>query len=104
MATLNEIPLSGVPETFSVELGTTTYKMTVRWNPVASYWYLDIADSNGSMIVAGIPMVIGHNLLEQYDYLGFSGVLVVSNDTDPEQDPPYEGLGTNTHLYYQASS
>lgn len=103
MAALNEIPLSGVPETFSIDLGSQSYQLTVRWNVKASYWVLDIAKSGGAMLVAGIPLVTGHNLLEQYAHLGLDFILVVSNDSDPDQIPPYEGLGTTSHLYYQAA-
>lgn len=78
--TAYEIPLSPNPQTFAIELGSTTYQMTVVWNPVLACWVLDIASEDNAPVVSGIPLVTGLDLLAQYEYLGFGGSLVVQTD------------------------
>ena len=97
-----EIPLSPQPQTFSIQLGQITYKLTVAWNddPAMQCWVLDIADVNGNAIVSGIPLVTGADLLAQYAYLGIGGSLAVLTDGDDTAIPTYENLGVNSHLYF----
>jgi len=96
-----EIPLSPSPQTFTISLSGTDYRLTVQWrNAEGAGWTLDIADSGGSPIIEGIPLVTGVNLLEQYDYLGFTGVLWVQTTADPDAVPTFDNLGIGSHLYW----
>jgi len=96
-----EIPLSPSPQTFTISLSGTDYRLTVQWrNAEGAGWILDIADSGGSPIIEGIPLVTGVNLLEQYDYLGFTGVLWVQTTADPDAVPTFDNLGIGSHLYW----
>ena len=100
MTTYYEIPLSSTPQTFQIPLAGVTYQLTVRWNWVNASWILDIADSSGSAIVSGIPLVTGADLLEQYGYLNLGGSLYVQTDNDPNAVPTYADLGTTGHVYF----
>jgi hypothetical protein len=95
-----EIPLIAAGQTFSVTLVGVTYNMTVRWNVPAACWMLDIADTNDSPILNGVPLITGADLLEQYEYLDFGGQLIVQSDNDPTEVPTYVNLGTLGHLYF----
>ena len=98
------IPLSGIPETFVINLAGVEYTMTVKWNDSDfAGWVIDIADSAQNPIVAGITMVTGTDLLAQYAYLGIQGSLIVYTDGDASAVPTLDNLGTNCNLYFQTS-
>lgn len=63
-------------------------------------WAVDIASSNGSPIVNGIPLVTGCDLLAQYRHLGFAGELRVQTSSDPDAVPTWANLGNQSHLYW----
>lgn len=95
-----EIPLSPTPQTFSLALGGTTYKVTVRWNVTASAWVLDLAQANGAAILSGVPLVTGVDLLSPYPYLNFGGALYAGNDHEVDAPPGFDDLGVTSHLYW----
>jgi len=94
-----EIPLAGASTTFQTTILNIVYTFTVQWRNAASLWFLDIADASGNLIIGGIPLVTGANLLEQYAYLGFGFQLWVQSDVTPDETPTYANLGTSSHLY-----
>lgn len=99
--TTYEVPLSAEPQTFTISLAGTVYRLRVVYADVAEGgWIIDISDVSGNPIVAGIPLVTGHDLLEQYAYLGIGGQLVVATDGDPDAVPTFANLGTTSHLYF----
>jgi predicted Zn-dependent protease with MMP-like domain len=95
-----EIPLSGQNQTFPIVLGPVTYTLTFTWRDAMQTWCLDIADQYGNLIIGGIPLVTGVDLLGQYAYLGFAGALVVQTDNAPDVMPTFDNLGTTSHLYW----
>ena len=77
-----EIPLtSSKNQTISVVLLNITYRFTLQWREAVQTWFLDIADDSGNPLVQGLALVLGSNLLHQYQYLGIGGGLVVTCDT-----------------------
>lgn len=98
-----EIPLTPEPQTLSVPLGTKTYKLTVRWNPASASWVVDFADEQGVVILNGVPLVTGTNLLEQFDYLDFGGQLIAQTDHDVDAVPTFANLGSAGRLYFVVS-
>lgn len=105
MTTVNvahEIPLTPVPQRFSISLNGVTYQLRSVWNAIAQVWVVDIADSSGQPVVSGIPLVCGANLLEQFDYLAIGGELIAQSDNDPNSPPTFDSLGSTGHLYFVA--
>lgn len=103
MATL-EIPLSAAPQTFEITLGDIAYRLTVVWRDAEEGgWTLDVATPQGAPVLQGVPLVVGVDMLGQYEYLGFGGSLVVLVDNRPGADPTYEDLGSLSHLYFVTS-
>ncbi|NTG86211.1 hypothetical protein G6L15_08635 [Agrobacterium rhizogenes] len=101
MATTYEIPLSPTPQTFSILLSGVSYQLTVRYADVPmGGWLLDIADQAGDDILCGAPLVTGHDLLEQYAYLGIGGQLLVQTDADQDAVPTFDNLGVESHLFF----
>lgn len=101
MATTFEVPLSPMPQRFLITLGDTEYQLTLTYRdaPEAG-WILDIADVDGNTMIAGIPLVTGADLLEQYGYMGFAGALTVATDGDLDAVPTFHNLGTEAHLFF----
>lgn len=99
-----EIPLQPSAQTLRIRLSGVYYNLTILWNNFNNTWTLDIADDAGNGILSGIPLVVGVNLLQQYDYLNFGGMLVANVDvtgfTDNSTNPTYENLGIDGHLYF----
>jgi hypothetical protein len=105
MTQVFEIPLNASPERFPIVLNGTTYTLVFQFrNPglpgSGGTWVLDIGDSFGNAIVCGIPLITGTNLLGQYDYLGFAGMMVVISDGEKYAAPTFDNLGINSHVYW----
>lgn len=102
MAQTYEIPLTPQAQTFGVTLAGKAYQMTLTWRDAPALnggWVLDIADQNGDVLLQGVALVTGADLLAQYGYLGFGFQLYVQSDGDPMAVPTYESLGVSSHLY-----
>lgn len=96
-----EVPLTPQDQKFAIALGGKTYNLTVAWNNAPTGgWVLNIADENNVMLVAGIPLVTGADLLAQYEYLNFGGKLLVQTDYAAFATPDFNNLGTQSHLYF----
>lgn len=94
------IPLTNSQQQLGIALGGIVYTLTVNFNSNANSWTLDIADQSGNVIVAGIALVTGCDLLGQFGYLNFGGSLVAMTDYDSEAVPTYDNLGGNGNLYF----
>lgn len=96
-----EIPLASKPEAFQIALAGVTYKLNVAWRDAPQGgWFIDLSDSSGALIVGGVPLVTGADLLAQYAYLGIGGELWVQTDGDPAAVPTFDNLGSESHLYF----
>lgn len=95
-----EIPTSPEPEHFTITLDNVVYTMTLKWNTASNCWVLDIGDINNVVILGGIPLVTGCDLLEQFKYMGFGGGLIAQSDEDVAMPPTFQNMGSNGHLYY----
>ena len=94
------LPLIAAPQSFSVTIGGTSYQMTLAYHNVdQGGWALDISDSAGNLLVCGIPLVTGADLLAQYGYLGIGGSLWVQSAGDPDAVPTFANLGTGSNVY-----
>ncbi len=101
MTTYLEIPLTADPQTFTITLGGTDYRLTVQYRKAGGAgWVLDIADASDNPLVSGIPLVTGVDLLAQYKHLGFQGRLWVQGAEDPDDTPTFADLGVGSKLYW----
>ncbi|EBU1222846.1 hypothetical protein CMS32_22630, partial [Salmonella enterica] len=89
---VNEIPLSPDNQQFRVLLGGTTYTLRIIWRDAAG-WIMDVMDSSGAVLLSGVPLVTGVNLLQQYPQSGIDGELVVVTDKGAPEDPTKDNLG-----------
>jgi predicted Zn-dependent protease with MMP-like domain len=97
-----QIPLKvGTPQRFSITLGQVDYQLTLKHRDInEGGWVLDIADTSGTPILEGVPLVTGADLLAQYSHLGFGGRLWVQTLSDPDAVPTFENLGDDGLLYW----
>lgn len=100
-----EIPTQPAAQTFLVTLQGVEYRFTLTYKSAPhdgeewGGWLLDL-NRGGVRILSGIPLVTGADLFAQYRYLGLTGSLIVSTPGDESRRPTFEGLGTETRLYY----
>lgn len=90
----------GLPQKFAVSLGGVGYQFRVTWCQPSNCWVLDISDASGAPIANGLPFITGAGLLEQLQYLGIPGELLVQTDNDADAVPTFDNLGTLGRLYY----
>lgn len=109
MSAYYEIPLNGQAQTFNITILGTEYLFTTRYLdiPDVGGWFLDIADSAQNIIVSGLALVAGANILSPYAYLDLLGaqtygtiLFLYSDGADPFASPTYSNLGTTCHLLY----
>lgn len=96
--TITEIPLSPDNQQFNILIGTGNYRICVIWRDVAG-WVMDLQDSSGEDIIAGIPLVTGADLLAQYKYIGLGFAMVCLCDAATQEYPTKTDLGSGSHLY-----
>lgn len=93
----SEIPLSPDNQRFSFPVNGASYSFRVLWRGIQ--WFLDISDTNGELIIGGIPLVTGSDLMEPFTHLGLGFSLLVVCDTPGVDSPTEKDLGTLSHLY-----
>ncbi|MER1496687.1 hypothetical protein KC928_16470 [Enterobacter cloacae] len=94
---VTEIPLTSDNQTFSITLAGTDYQIRILWR--GSFWVIDLMDSGGALIIGGIPLVTGADLLAQYSYLNLGFSLYVVCDDPASEYPTETDLGIKSHLY-----
>jgi hypothetical protein len=96
-----EIPLKGGRGSFqTVTLNQVAYQLAVHWCEPLEAWVIDIADDLGNLIIGGVPMITGADLLAQYRYIEFGGALIAQSDFDWRIPPNFLDLGSLGHLYW----
>ena len=94
---VSESPLAPDSQSFNITLAGVDYQMRVVWRGVC--WFLDLMDSTGTLMIGGIPLITGTNLLAQYHYLGLGFSLYVVCDDPASENPTQFDLGIKSHLY-----
>jgi hypothetical protein len=102
MTSIFEIPMvPSEPRSMSIPLGGNNYRLVLLYRDAdMGGWMLDIFDDQGNALACGIPLVTGHDLLEQYVYLNINGQLWVTTDGDPDTPPAFDTIGLTSHLYW----
>lgn len=103
---VTEIALSNSPnQTFSVTIpgGSRNLSLIIRlsYNTPAGYWVMGIYDSSDSPIVLNIPLLCGHDLLEQYQYLNIGSAYVVNVGDTTIENPDNTTISTNFKLLWE---
>lgn len=102
-----EIPVrSDIPSyEFKTDLENVLYNFSIRWNERMATWIMDIGDEQGVIIVGGIPLLTGINILGPYkNELLPPGLFVVYDETGENRNPTRENFGVDIKLLYQEST
>jgi len=94
-----EIPLNPGNQKFNVRLNKKLYKFQLIFR--AGQWFLDILDTAENPLIAGLPLVMGDNLLIQHQHM-IPGSLFVLNKHEAETQS-FSDIGSNIKLYWSDS-
>lgn len=101
MMNIVEIPVSAKNQQFDIRLSGKYYRVRLVYREFCG-WVVGIMSRTGEMILTGIPLVSGVDILEPYRYMGFSGSLFfVCDETAGELS--HRDLGRGNKLYYLQS-
>lgn len=91
-----KIPLLSTNQKFNIKLNGSTYKFQVIYR--GSKWVLDLMDTAENYLIAGMPVVMGDNLLAQHQHIIKGSLYVVNNNEDEAQY--FTDLGRNINWYW----
>ena len=97
---MTEIPIeSGVPsQTLKVDLEGNTYNFRIIYNSRIGVWTFDLTDEDGNCLASGVTMVLGANLIDQYN-LNIGGLYMAEEGVTGE-DATSEDLGSRVLLIH----
>ena len=76
-----DLRISGATtQNFTTLIANRFYRMRLQWNEIPATWTLDISDSNGVSIAAGLTLQPGTRLLAAHPWMPFD--LAVVSDED----------------------
>jgi hypothetical protein len=98
-----ELPFTARPQRVTMYLGTYEFLIRLYWCKPAGCWVIDFSDVDNNLIAAGIPLVTGADLIEQFQYTPLRGgrMIVMSTDRPPETIPGWGDLGITGHVYWK---
>lgn len=103
------IPLTSDPNqklsvTLPINNINLTLNLTVRYNTVANYWVMTIADKDNDLILDSVPLITGGysaaDILGQYQYLGIGSAYIVNVGNSALDYPDDTCLGTDFVLVW----
>ncbi len=100
---IQKVPVDSIlsNKQFRTELDTVFYLLDFRFNSRATIWMMNISDQNNNIIVAGVPLLLGVDLLAQYqDSRLPPGPLFVINLKDDYVEADRDSLGEDVLLLY----
>ena len=95
-----ELPFSNDPaQVFTAQLGDTKYTIDAKYNDRSGVWTLDLYDAaTQALVVASLPLVIGQDLLEPYNF-GIGSILCVDTSGQGADAGP-DDLGERVKVYW----
>ncbi len=95
-----ELPLDQVAsQRFTIQLGSTKFSFTINWNDRAEYFTLKmVEEGTDETILEGVPVILGCDLLEPFNY-GIGSLLVVDTSGRGEEAAIVD-LGVRTQIYW----
>jgi hypothetical protein len=94
------VPLDSAPnQTWSVSVsingGVSTFFLELNFNEIANYWTMNISNSVQTLLLSGIPLLTGLNLLAQYAYLMIGSIFILNVSGTPQDSPISSDLGND---------
>lgn len=98
-----EIPIRSDLDWYSLTaaLDGADYRLAIWWNTRDERWYLSVSESDGTLIVAGVPMVVDYPLLDRFAHEDLpTGVLMALDTSGEGAEAGQEDLGDRVRLIY----
>lgn len=87
--------------TETVELNGVQFRLTFAYNTRDERWYLDIAKPDGTMILAGQPIIVDYPMLKRFVNQDLPyGFLLAVDSTDKGEEAEEEDLGNRVKLIF----
>lgn len=103
------VPLTSEPnQTFTAQLSidgqAVKLQLGVRFNQMAAYWVLSVADAAGNPLLDSVPMLTGSypaaNILAPYAYLKIGSAYIINASGTTQDAPAGTNLGTDFVLVW----
>ncbi len=86
---------------FSCELDSVTYQFTFRWNGRDGSWFMDLADGEGTVLVAGVKVVLGVFLgLKHWNQSFPPGMFLAIDTSGADEEAGFDDLGKRVVVSY----
>lgn len=96
-----KIPLTKGAQRFSIELGGHEYRLSLIYrNAVGGGWFLDMARTDKTGAIYGIPLLLNIDLLEQYQHKGFGHLYARLDGVESEREICFKDMGANLSLLW----
>ncbi len=95
-----ELPLSSDPaQTMVTQLGDVKYQIEVKYNDRSGVWTIDLGlATTGEVIAQSLPLVLGQDLLEPYNF--DMGSLLVVDTSGRHKEAGPDDLGDRVKVYW----
>ncbi len=99
---MQTIPLQSLPEfTAEVTLEGAAYLLTVKWSTRQAQWSMDIARRDGTVLVGGLGLLLGSEVLRNHAGRGLPpGALVLLDPAGSNADVTFDDLSERCALVY----
>lgn len=103
---LELVPLTvGVEQSFTLTYNDTDYTFDLKFSDYGNYWYFNIykglnEDGGKAYFLCGEKLIVGVNIFEGKEYLGFGGLALI--DTKPDSIvslDPKNDIGDRLQLF-----
>lgn len=81
-------------------LDGASYLFRIHWNITTEKWYMDIKGLSNDVDIKGIALLTGKDLLAPFGYGGQLGELWVIDQSEGNEDPNFDDMGTRWTLEY----
>lgn len=101
---LKKIPLTSDFPNYEIriELDGVVFNMAFRYNTREGRWFMDIKDASDVMLVAGIKLILGVQLIERFQDIRLPfGSLFMINEDNSTEEPGRSNLGINALMLYE---
>lgn len=105
--TIQRVPVNSIlsNKEFRTELDGIFYLLAFRFNTRATIWIMNISDEDSNIIIAGIPLLLGVNLLGRFqDSRLPPGSLFVNNFSEANIEATRDNLGEDVLLLYNKAT
>lgn len=96
---IGELPFISAPQSVTVQLGSAKYRFKTQFNSRSGVWTLDLYDgASQQLMVASVPMVLGQDLLEPYNF-GIGRIVCIDTSKQGAEAGPND-LGVRVKVYW----